>query len=84
MLWLHCIDDVVNGERLLVDRPAKEFAYYTLRLKVCFQKMYHTISHCFTGSGPIGALREVTSLKARNFAHQGHVDCGDADQRPGG
>merc|ERR1719394_2352483 len=25
------IDDVVNGERLLVDRPAKEFAYYTLR-----------------------------------------------------
>ena len=25
------IDDVVNWERLLVDRPAKEFAYYTLR-----------------------------------------------------
>jgi len=25
------IDDVVNGERLVVDRPAKEFAYYTLR-----------------------------------------------------
>ena len=25
------IDDVVNGERLVVDRSAKEFAYYTLR-----------------------------------------------------
>ena len=61
------IDDVVNGERLVVDRPAKEFAYYTLRLKVCFRKMYHSISHCFTGSGPTGILKEVTSLKARNF-----------------
>ena len=30
------IDDVVNGERLVVDRPVKEFAYYTLRLKVLF------------------------------------------------
>ena len=53
------IDDVVNGERLLVDRPAKEFAYYTLRLKVYFRKMYHSISHCFTGSRPIGVLNEV-------------------------
>ena len=30
------IDDVVNGERLVMDRRAKEFAYYTLRLKVLF------------------------------------------------
>ena len=33
------IDDVLNGERLMVDRPTKEFAYYTLRLQVCFRKM---------------------------------------------
>ena len=61
------IDDVENGERLLVDRPLKEFEYWTLRLKVCFRKMYHSISHCFAGSGPIGVPKEVTSLKARNF-----------------
>ena len=30
------IDDVINGERLVMDRRAKEFAYYTLRLKVLF------------------------------------------------
>ena len=30
------IDDVVNGERLVVYRPVKEFTYYTLRLKVLF------------------------------------------------
>ena len=27
------IDDVVGGERLVVDRPVKEFAYFTLRLR---------------------------------------------------
>ena len=44
------IDDVVDGERLVVERPVKEFAYFTLRLKFYFHRMYCTISY-FTGRG---------------------------------
>ena len=57
------IDDVVGGERLVVDRPVKEFAYFTLRLrKVYFRRMYHTISY-FTGRGLRGSLKAVTMSK---------------------
>ena len=53
------IDDVVDGERLVVDRPVKEFAYFTLRFKVYFHRMYCTSSY-FTGRGLRGSLNAVT------------------------
>ena len=57
------IDDVVGGERLVVDRPVKEFAYFTLRLRrVYFRRMYYTISY-FIGRGLRGSLKAVTMSK---------------------
>ena len=62
------IDDVVNGERLVVDRPVKEFAYYTLRLVVLFRShLSSQLPICSTGKGLREALRGVTKLKTRNF-----------------
>ena len=46
----------------MVDRPAKEFAYFTLRLKFYFHRMYCTISY-FTGRGLGGSLKAVTMSK---------------------
>ena len=62
------IDDVVNGERLVVDRPVKEFAYYTLRLVVLFWlHLLSQLSIYSTGKGLREALRGVTMLKTRSF-----------------
>ena len=61
------IDDVVDGERLVVDRPVKEFAYFTLRLRrAYFRRMYCTISY-FTGRGLRGSLKAVTMSVPMKF-----------------
>ena len=62
------IDDVVNGERLVVDRPVKEFAYYTLRLVVLFwSHLLSQLSIYSTGKGLRETSIGVTMLKTRNF-----------------
>ena len=52
----------------MVDRPVKEFAYYTLRLVVLFwSHLLSQLSIYSTGKGLRDALRGVTMLKTRNF-----------------
>ena len=60
------IDDVVDRERLVVERPVKEFAYFTLRLKVYCRRLYCTISY-FTCRGLRGSLKAVTMSVPMKF-----------------
>merc|ERR1712013_159905 len=63
------IDDVVDGERLVVDRPVKEFAYFTLR---------QGTQGVLEGSNHV----EADEIPLMNL-NQGHVDSGRDDQRSG-
>merc|ERR1712013_730398 len=63
------IDDVVDGERLVVDRPVKEFAYFTLR---------QGTQGVLEGSHHV----EADEIPLMNL-NQGHVDSGRDDQRSG-
>ena len=59
------IDDVVNGERILVERPSKEFAYSTLRLGVSFSQnvsIVHRQRNQVVIEGRHHAKAEETSL----------------------